>query len=82
MYYISSLFQFSFFQGSPDMLVPYMAEAGHICPTTHNPADFVLETFLGNLESTAQLSELCLNGKLCKRPNRIMTRGGRFVFSL
>ncbi|XP_026732372.1 ATP-binding cassette sub-family G member 4-like [Trichoplusia ni] len=65
------------YQGSPDMLVPYMAEAGHICPTTHNPADFVLETLLGNLESMAQLSELCLNGKLCKRPNRIMTRGGR-----
>lgn len=63
------------FQGAPQLLVPYLAEAGHICPTTHNPADFVLETLLGDVEVAAQLSELSQNGKLCRKLDRMTAKG-------
>ncbi|XP_075974665.1 ATP-binding cassette sub-family G member 1-like isoform X2 [Anticarsia gemmatalis] len=65
------------YQGAPQLLVPYMAEVGHICPTTHNPADFVLETLVSNVESAAQLAELCQNGKLCRKLDRMAVRGGK-----
>ncbi|XP_059055462.1 ATP-binding cassette sub-family G member 1-like isoform X2 [Achroia grisella] len=65
------------YQGAPPLLVPYLAEMGHICPTTHNPADFVLETLLGEDEAPAQLSELCQNGKLCRKLDRMTLRGGK-----
>ncbi|KAJ8721314.1 hypothetical protein PYW07_002089 [Mythimna separata] len=65
------------YQGAPQLLVPFMAETGHICPKTHNPADFVLETVVTDMETIAPLSELCQNGKLCRRLDRMMTRGGR-----
>lgn len=74
------MFSHSLFQGAPQLLVPYLAEAGHICPKTHNPADFVLETLLGDEEVAAQLSELCQNGKLCRKLDRMTVRGGRLVF--
>ncbi|XP_023936206.1 ATP-binding cassette sub-family G member 1-like [Bicyclus anynana] len=64
------------YQGAAPLLVPYLSEIGHVCPTTHNPADFVLETLLGNMDASAQMSELCQNGKLCRRLDRI-TRDGR-----
>ncbi|KAI8422709.1 hypothetical protein MSG28_006475 [Choristoneura fumiferana] len=51
-------------KGAAPLLVPFLSEAGHICPTTHNPADFVLETLLSDMEAPAQLSVLCQNGKL------------------
>lgn len=59
--------------------MPYLSEVGHICPTTHNPADFVLETLLGDADTAAQMSELCHNGKLCRKLDRITARGGRLV---
>ncbi|XP_026752084.1 ATP-binding cassette subfamily G member 4-like [Galleria mellonella] len=65
------------YQGAAPLLVPYLAETGHICPTTHNPADYVLETLLGEDEAPAQLSELCQNGKLCRKQDRMTTRGGK-----
>ncbi|CAB3255750.1 unnamed protein product [Arctia plantaginis] len=65
------------YQGVPQLLVPFMAEAGYVCPTTHNPADFILETLVIDAESTAQLSELCMNGKLCRSLDRITARGGK-----
>ncbi|XP_063893601.1 ATP-binding cassette subfamily G member 4 [Helicoverpa armigera] len=65
------------YQGAPQLLVPYMSEAGYICPKTHNPADFVLETLVSDVEAAAPLSELCQNGKLCRRLDRMTTRGGR-----
>ncbi|XP_073949751.1 ATP-binding cassette subfamily G member 4-like [Choristoneura fumiferana] len=65
------------YQGAAPLLVPFLSEAGHICPTTHNPADFVLETLLSDMEAPAQLSVLCQNGKLCRKLDRITTRGGR-----
>lgn len=65
------------YQGAAPMLVPYLSEIGHICPTTHNPADFVLETLQGNAEVSAQMSELCQNGKLCRKLDRMTVRGGR-----
>lgn len=57
--------------------MPFLAEIGHVCPTTHNPADFVLETLHGNAEVSAQMSELCQNGKLCRKLDRMTLRGGR-----
>lgn len=72
--FISSYF---YLQGAPQLLVPYLAEARHICPTTHNPADFVLETLLGDVEIAAHLSELSQNGKLCRKLDRMASRGGR-----
>ncbi|KAJ0175781.1 hypothetical protein K1T71_008940 [Dendrolimus kikuchii] len=65
------------YQGAAPLLVPFLAEVGHVCPTTHNPADFVLETLLADGESAAQMSELCQNGKLCRKLDRITARGGR-----
>ncbi|XP_047019199.1 ATP-binding cassette subfamily G member 4-like isoform X2 [Helicoverpa zea] len=65
------------YQGAPQLLVPFMSEAGYICPKTHNPADFVLETLVSDVEAAAPLSELCQNGKLCRRLDRMTTRGGR-----
>ncbi|OWR46507.1 hypothetical protein KGM_200492B, partial [Danaus plexippus plexippus] len=62
--------------GAAPLLVPYLAEVGHVCPKTHNPADFVLETLVGNVDTAAQMSELCQNGKLCRNVNK-MTRDGR-----
>ncbi|XP_050561861.1 ATP-binding cassette subfamily G member 4-like [Spodoptera frugiperda] len=67
------------YQGAPQLLVPYMAEAGHICPKTHNPADFVLETLVTDIETSAPLSELCQNGKLCRRLDRMIPRGRKPV---
>lgn len=64
-------------QGVPQLLVPFMAEAGYVCPTTHNPADFILETLAMDPESTAQLSELCMNGKLCRRGDKLTAMGGK-----
>ncbi|CAH0702263.1 unnamed protein product [Spodoptera exigua] len=60
------------YQGAPQLIVPFLAEAGHICPKTHNPADFVLETLATDIETSAPLSELCQNGKLCRRLERMM----------
>ncbi|KAG6460911.1 hypothetical protein O3G_MSEX012299 [Manduca sexta] len=65
------------YQGAAPLLVPFLSEVGHVCPTTHNPADFVLETLLGDGESAAQMTELCQNGKLCRKLDRLTTRGGR-----
>ncbi|XP_026314727.1 ATP-binding cassette sub-family G member 1-like isoform X2 [Hyposmocoma kahamanoa] len=65
------------YQGAAPLLVPYLTEIGHVCPTTHNPADFVLETLLGDSEAPAMLSELCQNGQLCRKLDRMTTRGGR-----
>lgn len=61
--------------------MPFCAEVGHICPTTHNPADFILETLVGDPESAAQMSELCQNGKLSRKLDRMTVRGGRSVAS-
>lgn len=65
------------YQGVPQLLVSYMSEVGHLCPTTNNPADFVIETLAMNVESIAQLSEHCQNGKLCRKPDRMISRGGK-----
>ncbi|XP_013185297.1 ATP-binding cassette subfamily G member 4 [Amyelois transitella] len=65
------------YQGAAPLLVPYLAEVGHVCPTTHNPADFVLETLHGDVEVPAHMSELCQNGKLCRKLDRMTARGGR-----
>ncbi|XP_046962539.1 ATP-binding cassette sub-family G member 1-like [Vanessa cardui] len=65
------------YQGAAPLLVPFCAEIGHICPTTHNPADFILETLVGNSESAAQMSELCQNGKITRKLDRMTLRGGR-----
>ncbi|CAH2108526.1 unnamed protein product [Euphydryas editha] len=65
------------YQGAAPLLVPFCAEIGHICPTTHNPADFILETLVGHPESAAQMSEVCQNGKLSRILNRMTVRGGR-----
>ncbi|CAH0714590.1 unnamed protein product, partial [Brenthis ino] len=65
------------YQGAAPLLVPFLAEIGHVCPKTHNPADFVLETLHGNTEASAQMSELCQNGKLCRKLDRMTLKGGR-----
>ncbi|XP_049868321.1 ATP-binding cassette subfamily G member 4-like [Pectinophora gossypiella] len=65
------------YQGAAPLLVPFLSEVGHVCPTTHNPADFVLETLVTDMEAAAQTSELCQNGKLCRKLDRITARGGR-----
>ncbi|XP_034826923.1 ATP-binding cassette sub-family G member 1-like [Maniola hyperantus] len=65
------------YQGAAPLLVPFLSEIGHVCPTTHNPADFVLETLLSDMEASAQMSELCQNGKLCRKLDRLTVRGGR-----
>ncbi|XP_063618823.1 ATP-binding cassette subfamily G member 4-like [Cydia splendana] len=65
------------YQGAAPLLVPFLAEVGYICPTTHNPADFVIETLVIDVEAPAHLSELCQNGKLCRKLDRITARGGR-----
>ncbi|KAL4713602.1 hypothetical protein ACJJTC_016685 [Scirpophaga incertulas] len=65
------------YQGASPLLVPYLAEANYVCPTTHNPADFVLETLLSDVEAPARLSEQCQNGKLCRKLDRLTARGGR-----
>ncbi|KOB71082.1 putative the eye pigment transporter, partial [Operophtera brumata] len=70
------------YQGAPQLLVSYLAEAGHICPTTHNPADFVLETLIGDVEVAAHLSELSQNGKLCRKLDRLAARGGSIFFKI
>ncbi|KAJ2950237.1 hypothetical protein O0L34_g11599 [Tuta absoluta] len=65
------------YQGAAPLLVPFLAEVGAVCPTTHNPADFVLETLVTDVEAPAQMSELCQNGKLCRKQDRMTVRGGR-----
>lgn len=65
------------YQGAAPLLVPYLSELGHTCPTTHNPADFVLETIITDAEAAAQMSELCQNGKLCRKLDRMLARGGK-----
>ncbi|KAI5642773.1 ABC-2 type transporter domain-containing protein [Phthorimaea operculella] len=65
------------YQGAAPLLVPFLTEVGHVCPTTHNPADFVLETLVTDVEAPAQMSELCQNGKLCRKLDRMTVRGGR-----
>ncbi|CAG9119702.1 unnamed protein product [Plutella xylostella] len=65
------------YQGAAPLLVPFLSEVGRECPTTHNPADFVLESLQGDPEAAAQMSELCQNGKLCRKLDRITARGGR-----
>ncbi|XP_041987013.1 ATP-binding cassette sub-family G member 1-like isoform X2 [Aricia agestis] len=54
------------YQGTSSMLLPFLTEARYICPKTHNPADFVLETLSSVPEARRQLSELCHNGKIHK----------------
>ncbi|XP_047513165.1 ATP-binding cassette sub-family G member 1-like [Pieris napi] len=65
------------YQGASPLLVPFLTEIGHICPVTHNPADFVLETLVSTTEAPAQMSELCQNGKLCRDLDKMTSRGGR-----
>ncbi|XP_068632466.1 ATP-binding cassette sub-family G member 1-like isoform X2 [Battus philenor] len=65
------------YQGAAPLLVPFLAEIGHICPSTHNPADFVLETVASDPEASAEMSELCQNGKICRKLDRMTLRGGR-----
>ncbi|CAK1600723.1 unnamed protein product [Parnassius mnemosyne] len=52
------------YQGSTALLVPFLAEIGYVCPTTHNPADFVIEAIIGGTTAAQQMSNLCKNGKI------------------
>ncbi|KPJ06939.1 ATP-binding cassette sub-family G member 4 [Papilio machaon] len=65
------------YQGAAPLLVPFLTEVGQICPSTHNPADFVVETVASDPEASAEMSELCQNGKLCRKLDRMTLRGGR-----
>ncbi|CAG4983721.1 unnamed protein product, partial [Parnassius apollo] len=52
------------YQGSTALLVPFLAEIGYVCPTTHNPADFVIEAIVGGTTAAKQMSNHCENGKI------------------
>ncbi|KPI92893.1 ATP-binding cassette sub-family G member 4 [Papilio xuthus] len=52
--------------GAPSQLVPFLAEAQFICPQSHNPADFVIETLAAEITSRNQMSDLCQNGKISR----------------
>jgi ABC-type multidrug transport system ATPase subunit len=51
------------FQGTTQQLVPFLSSAGFSCPTTHNPADFVIEITDGEDYNIAVLSQAICNGK-------------------
>ncbi|XP_068632525.1 ATP-binding cassette sub-family G member 1-like isoform X2 [Battus philenor] len=57
------------YQGSSSLLVPFLAEANYLCPSSHNPADFVIETLAEDHEAVEKTSALCQNGKLFRRNN-------------
>lgn len=50
------------YNGSPRQLVPFLAQSGHVCKPTHNPADFVFEV-LDN-DTIVELSREIQNGKV------------------
>ncbi|CAG9829456.1 unnamed protein product [Diabrotica balteata] len=51
------------YQGSPDNLLPYFEDFNLICPTQHNPADFLLEVASGDYgDFTNALSTKSNNG--------------------
>ncbi|KPJ06937.1 ATP-binding cassette sub-family G member 4 [Papilio machaon] len=54
------------YQGAPSQLVPFLAEAQYICPPSHNPADFVIETLAAEITARNKMSDLCQNGKICR----------------
>ncbi|KAF6202720.1 hypothetical protein GE061_003122 [Apolygus lucorum] len=61
------------FQGATTELVPFLSNIGLSCPTTHNPADFIIE--LTEDDAVIQrLSDATANGKktfFSKTPNKI-----------
>ncbi|XP_025205078.1 ATP-binding cassette sub-family G member 4-like [Melanaphis sacchari] len=50
------------YNGSPKQLVPFLAQVGHVCKPTHNPADFVFEV-LDN-DTITDLTREIQNGKV------------------
>ncbi|XP_015366399.1 PREDICTED: ATP-binding cassette sub-family G member 1-like [Diuraphis noxia] len=50
------------YNGSPKQLVPFLAQVGHVCKPTHNPADFVFEV-LDN-DTIVDLTREIQNGKV------------------
>ncbi|CAH2076871.1 unnamed protein product, partial [Iphiclides podalirius] len=57
------------YQGTFPLLVPFLAEVGFVCPISHNPADFVIETLTDETAAIKLMSELCENGKICRKTN-------------
>uniref|UniRef100_A0A2S2RAU7 ATP-binding cassette sub-family G member 1 n=1 Tax=Sipha flava TaxID=143950 RepID=A0A2S2RAU7_9HEMI len=50
------------YNGSPRQLVPFLAQIGHVCKPTYNPADFVFEV-LDN-DTIVELTKEIQNGKM------------------
>ncbi|KAI4457161.1 abc transporter g family member 28 [Holotrichia oblita] len=45
------------YNGAPDDLVPFLASANLFCPTTYNPADYILEVCQSNSDNIKILSD-------------------------
>lgn len=62
------------YEGVVQGLVPFLALNGYICPSYHNPADFVMEVACGEHgEAVQQLVVAVKNGKCRPNPGRLVS---------
>ncbi|EEB10447.1 ABC transporter, putative [Pediculus humanus corporis] len=53
------------YQGTTQQLLPFLSSKGFLCPTYHNPADFVMDIVDTDENSIKIMSEAISNGKIC-----------------
>ncbi|VVC34098.1 ABC transporter-like,P-loop containing nucleoside triphosphate hydrolase,AAA+ ATPase domain,ABC [Cinara cedri] len=52
------------YNGTPRQLVPFLAQVGHVCKPTHNPADYIFEVLDNGVDTILELTREIQNGKI------------------
>ncbi|CAG9762909.1 unnamed protein product [Ceutorhynchus assimilis] len=70
------------YNGSPEKLVPFLAQANFPCPSTYTPADYVIEIIQSHPESINLMTSIIQNGKtnmMIRKEEMLSTMGQEIV---